>query len=71
MLIWITEGSLAEFVVRHHLAVELVCGADSSWKLMCGEGPGDLVGVPGVGFGRESLENRGEDLRPDRLQVAW
>ena len=24
---------------------------------MCGAGPGDLGGVPGVGFGRKSLEN--------------
>ena len=29
------------------MALELVCGADFSWKLMCGAGPGDLGGSRG------------------------
>jgi len=33
------------------LALESVCGADFSCTLMCGADPGDLGGVPGVGFG--------------------
>ena len=38
----VPEGSLADFCGRHRLALELVCGANFSWKLMCGAGPGDL-----------------------------
>jgi len=43
---WVPEGSLASFLLRHHLALELVCGADFSWKWMCRAGSGDLGGVP-------------------------
>jgi len=32
---------------RTILALELVCGANFSWKLMCGAGPGDLGGSRG------------------------
>ena len=41
------RASLAGFFVCHESAFELVCGADFSWKLMCGEGPGDLEGSRG------------------------
>ena len=51
------------------MASELVCRADFSWKLLCGAGPGDLGGVPGIGFGRESRENRAEDFQPDCVEV--
>ena len=37
----------AAAIVRRHLALEMVCGADSSWKLMCGAGPGGLRGSLG------------------------
>ena len=33
---------------RCHLTLELVCGADFQWKLMCGAGPGDLGGSQGA-----------------------
>ena len=33
-------------------------------------GPRRSMGVPGVSFGRESRENRAENLQPDCLQVA-
>jgi len=46
-IFWVPEGSLAGFCVRHHLALESVCGADFSWKVMCGAGPGDLGGSRG------------------------
>ena len=49
-------------------ALELVSGADFSCTLMCGAGPGDL-GVPGIGFGRKSKENRAENLQPNCFQV--
>ena len=44
---WVPEGSLVGFFVRHHWALELVCGADFSCKLTCGAGPGDLGGFRG------------------------
>ena len=53
----------------HHLALELVCGADFSRKLICGACYGDLGGAPGVGFGRKSKENRPEILPPDCLHA--
>ena len=46
-IFWVPEGNLAGFCVRHHLALESVCGADFSWKVMCGAGPGDLGGSRG------------------------
>ena len=42
--IWVPEGSLAGFFVRHEMALELVCGADFSCKLNCRASPGDLEG---------------------------
>ena len=66
---WIPEGSLAGFIGCRETALDLVCGADLSYKLMCGAGPGDLGGVPGVGFGRKSWENGAENGQPDCLQV--
>jgi len=59
------EGSLAEFFVRRHLTLELVCGADFSWKLMCGAGPGGLGGSRGP----VTAENAGKPGRksPARL----
>ena len=35
------------FFARHHSALELVYGADFSWRLICGAGPGDLGGSRG------------------------
>ena len=35
--------------VRHHLALDLVCGVDFSCKFMCGAGPGDLGRSQGSG----------------------
>jgi len=50
-------------------ALELVCGADFSWTLMCGAGPANLGGSRGSA----SAENHGKigpkKLEPDRLQV--
>ena len=40
----VLEGSLAFFFWRREIALEVACGADFSWKLMRGEGPGDLGG---------------------------
>jgi len=54
---WVPEGNLAGLLGRNETALHLVRGADFSWKLMCGAGPSDLGG-PGVGFGRESREDR-------------
>ena len=51
---WVSEGSLGGFLVRHHLALGLVSGADFLWKLMSGAGPGDLGGS----CGSDSAENR-------------
>ena len=44
LLSWVPEGSLAGFVVRRHLALDFVCGADFSRKLSCGAGVGNLRG---------------------------
>ena len=62
---WVPEGSLAGSFVRHHLALELVCGTDFSFKLMCGAGPGDLRGS----WGSVSAKNLGKPGRksPARL----
>ena len=53
-LFLVPEGSLAGFFVRRHLALELVCGADFSWELMCGAGPGDLGGSRGSDSAKNS-----------------
>jgi len=53
---WVLEGSLAGFLVRHDMALELVCGADFSWKLMCRADPGDL----GAPRGSDSAGTRGK-----------
>ena len=45
--LWVPEGNLAGCFVRHGMALEWVCGADFSWKLMCWAGPGDLRGSRG------------------------
>jgi len=44
---WLPGGSLAGFFGCREIALELVCGADFSCKLMCGAGPGDLGGSGG------------------------
>jgi len=82
---WVSEGSLAGRFVRHHLALDLVCGADFSWKLMSGAGPGDLEGSRGSEsaetprktwpklseFGRELPDrNCGHIFQPD-LGPLW
>ena len=36
-----------DFLGCREMALELVCGADFSWKLMCRAGPGDLRGPGG------------------------
>jgi len=54
--------------VRHETVLELVRGADFSWKLMCGAGPGDLGGSRGSNSAENPRENRAEDLQPDCLQ---
>ena len=46
-----------DFLGCRETALELICGADFSCKLMYGAGPGDLGGSRGVGFGRKSREN--------------
>ena len=43
----VPEGSLTGFFGRRHLALELISGADFSWKLKCEAGPGDLGGSRG------------------------
>ena len=45
--IWVPEGSLAGFFGCRDMALEFVCGADFSWKLMGGAGPGHLGGSRG------------------------
>jgi len=57
------------YFVRYHLALEFVCGADSSWTLMCGASSGDLRWVPGVDSGRKHRESRAERLQPDCLHL--
>ena len=52
--------------LHREMVLELVSGAGFSCKLMCGAGPVDLGGVPGVGFGRKS---RAENIQPDCLPV--
>ena len=64
---WVPEVSLAGFFGGRHLALELVCGADFSCKLMCGAGPGDLGGSPGSG----SAENRWKTGRTIFGQAAF
>ena len=44
---WVREGSLAGSSVRHHLALELVSGAEFWCKLMFRASPGDLGGSLG------------------------
>ena len=66
---WVLEGSLAGFFGCRETALESVCRADFSWKLDVRGGPRRSRGVPGVGFGRKSKENRAENLQPDCLQV--
>jgi len=56
----VPKGSLAGYLGCREMAFELVCGADFSWKLMCGAGPGDLGGCKGVGFCRKSTKNQAE-----------
>ena len=65
--LWIPEGSLAGLFVRHHLALELVCGAVFLWKLVCRAGPGDLGGS----WGSVSAENPGKTGPEISSQIAF
>jgi len=65
--VWLPEGRLAGFLGCRETALELVSGADFSWKLMCGADPGDLGGARGS----ISAGNPGkpENFQPDCLHV--
>jgi len=65
---WVPEGSLAGTSLRHHLALELVSGADFWCKLMFRASPGDLGG-PGVDLRPKTQENLPKNFLPDCLQV--
>ena len=62
---WLPEGSLAGSCWFHEMALELVCGADFSCKLMCGAGPGDLGG-PG-GWLRSTIQGKPGRKSPAKL----
>ena len=64
---WVPEGSLAGFLGYHELGLEVVRGADFSWKLMCGAGPGDLGGSRGSA----SAENPGKTVPKVSSQTAF
>ena len=64
---WVLEGSLAGFLGCHKIALEWVCGADFSWKLMCVAGPGDLGGSRGPA----SAENPGKTRPKISGQIAF
>ena len=44
---------ICKTILKMEMALELVSGADYSWKLKCGAGPGDL----GVSRGSASAKN--------------
>ena len=52
----VLEGSLAGTFARHHLPLELACGANFACNLMCWAGPGDL-GESRVSAGRKFKEH--------------
>ena len=56
--IWVLEGSLAVFLVRREAALDLVCGADFSCKLMRGRAPAIKTG-PGDRFRSKFPEKPG------------
>ena len=58
---------LAGFFECRDMALELVRGADFSWELMCGAGPGDLGGSRGSG----SAENPGKTESKISSQTAF
>jgi len=64
---WVPEGSLAGFFGCRIMAVELVCKADFSCKLICGAGPGDLEGSRGS----ISIENPGKTGPKISSQTAF
>ena len=47
----------------------MASGADLVVQLYVPGGPRRSEGVPGVRFGRKSLESRAEQLRPDCIQI--
>ena len=71
---WVPEGSPAGFFGHREMALELVCGADFSWKLICGAVPCDL----GRSRGAASAEISGKPglvsyacFRPGYLKAVW